>query len=150
MILDINHSSFTVSNMERTIAFYRDVLGMKVVRDSSLEDVEYKGPVCDLITGCPGTEQRVVYMMIGTSKLELVQYTPTGRPQVDNQASDTGSAHVCFHTDDIAELHRKLLAYGARVHCEPQVRGPRKVMYFRDPDGIVLEAIEGPARTFDP
>ena len=34
------------------------------------------------------------------------------------------------------------MAYGVRVHCEPQGRGPRKVMYFRDPDGIILEAIE--------
>ncbi len=149
IVNNIDHTSFTVSDMERSIAFYRDVLGMKVVRDSALEDVEYKGPECDKITGCPGTEQRVVYLLIGGSKLELVQYTPTGKPLVDNLASDTGSAHVCFHTDNITALHDRLLANGARVHCEPQSRGPRRVMYFRDPDGIVLEAIEGPPRVFE-
>jgi len=57
-----------------------------------------------------------------------------------------GGAHVCFPTDDIVDLYNKLVTYGARLHCEPQVRGPRKVMCFRDPDGIILEAIEGPPR----
>jgi len=146
MILGIDHTSFTVSDMERTIAFYRDVLGMKVLWDSLQAGVVNKGPICDKITGCPGTEQRIVFVAIGKSKIEFVQYTPTGKPLVENKASDTGSAHVCFHTDNIMELYKKLLANGARLHCEPQIREPRKVMYFRDPDGIILEAIEGPPR----
>jgi len=146
MILSIDHTSFTVSDMEKTMAFYRDVLGMKIIWDSLQAGVEFKGPVTDKITGCPGTEQRLVFFAIGSSKLEFVQYKPPGKPLFDNKASDTGSAHVCFHTRDIWELYHKLLANGARVHCEPQVREPRKIMYFRDPDGIILEAIEGPPR----
>ena len=150
MILGVDHASFTVSDMERTIDFYRDVLGMKVAYDSLEAGVENKGPICDMITGCPGTEQRIVYVTVGKSKIELVEYKPTGKALRDNKASDTGSAHVCFRTDDIAGLYDKLVAYGVRVHCEPQGRGPRKVMYFRDPDGIILEAIEGPPRiTFE-
>ena len=146
MILGIDHSSFTVSDMERTIAFYRDILGMKVFYDSVKAGVVNKGPIADKVTGCPGTEQWNVYVAVGNSKLEFVQYSPPGKPLVDNKASDIGSAHVCFHTDDIMGLYNKLLANGSRVHCEPQTRGPRKVMYFRDPDGHILEAIEGPPR----
>jgi glyoxylase I family protein len=150
MILGIDHASFTVSNMERTIAFYRDLLEMRVLWDSVQEGVEYKGPVCDRITGCPGTEQRVVYGAIGNSKIEFVQYTPPGKPLVDNRASDTGSAHVCFQTDNIMDLYEKLTATGTRIHCEPQGSGQRKVMYFRDPDGIILQATEGPPRVNPP
>lgn len=146
MILSIDHTSFTVSDMERTIAFYRDVLGMRVFWDSAEAGVAYKGPIADKITGCPGTEQRLVFVAIGNSRMEFVQYKPTGKPLVDNKASDTGSAHICFHTDNIMELYHKLVANGARVHCDPQTSGPRKVMYFRDPDGIILEAMEGPPR----
>ena len=133
MILDIDHASFTVSDMERTIVFYRDVLGMKVLWDSLQAGVINKGPVCDKITGCPGTEQRIVFVGIGKSKMEFVEYTPTGKPLVDNKASDTGCAHVCFLTDNIMELYNKLLANGARVHCEPQIREPRKVLVFSRP-----------------
>ena len=143
MISGIHHTSFTVSDMERSIAFYRDILGMKVVWDSVQTDIQFKGPVADKITGCPGTEQRLVFVAIADSLIELVQYTPAGRPLIDNKASDTGSSHVCFKTENIQEFYQKLSANGVRFHCSPQKIGNVQVVYFRDPDGIILEAAEG-------
>jgi catechol 2,3-dioxygenase-like lactoylglutathione lyase family enzyme len=139
----IHHAAFTVSNMKRSIAFYRDILGMEVLWDSVQMGVRYKGPVCDKITGCPGTEQRVVYMGIGGSFLELVEYTPTGRKLEDHKASDIGASHICFKTDDINALYEKLLARNVQMHCVPQEGISNLIMYFRDPDGIILEVIEG-------
>ncbi len=143
MISSIHHSAFTVSNMERSIAFYRDILGMEVLWDSVQEGVKYEGPICDKITGCPGTEQHIVYLGIGGDFLELVEYTPKGKALEDHKASDIGSAHVCFKTDDINALYEKLLANNMKIHCSPQDRISALIMYFRDPDGIILEAIEG-------
>ena len=143
MIHGIDHTSFTVSDMERSIAFYRDIIGMKVTWDSAAAGIQFKGPEADKVTGCPGTEQRLVFLTIGDSRIELVQYMPTGKPLVDNKASDTGSSHVCFKTDNIQELYQNLLANGVRVHCIPQHIGFGWVMYFRDPDGIILEAAQG-------
>jgi len=142
MMKVIDHTSFTVSDMERSIAFYRDIMGMKVAWDSATEGVRFKGPEADKVTGCPGTEQRLVFLTIGDSRIELVQYTPTGKPLVDNKASDTGSAHVCFKTDNIQAFYKKLLAKGVQLHCAPQHIGFGWVMYFRDPDGIILEAAQ--------
>ncbi len=143
MISGIHHTSFTVSNMEKSIAFYRDILGMKVAWDSAAEGVQFKGEVADNVTGCPGTEQRLVFLVVGESRIELVEYMPTGKLLVDNRASDTGSAHVCFKTNDIQELYMRLLANNVRLHCVPQDLDFAKVMYFRDPDGIILEAAQG-------
>ena len=142
MIKRIDHTSFTVSDMERSIAFYRDMIGMRVDWDSAAQGVQFKGPEADKVTGCPGTEQRLVFLMIGDSRIELVQYTPTGKPLLHNKASDTGSAHVCFKTDNIQELYHKLLANRVQLHCAPQHIGFGWVMYFRDPDGIILEAAQ--------
>lgn len=143
MINTIHHASFTVSNLEKSIAFYRDILGMKVLWDSVEAGVKYKGEVCDRITGCPGTEQHIVFMGIGGSFLELVEYTPTGKPLENNKAGDTGSCHICFKTDDIQELYEELIENNITVHCSPQKGVSNQIMYFRDPDGIILEAIEG-------
>ncbi len=143
MISDIHHMSFTVSDMGRSVAFYRDILGMKVIWDSVQAGVQLKGPVADNLTGCPGTELHIVFLSINEGLIELVQYTPTGEPLVDNKASDTGSAHVCFKTEDIQELYKRLSANGVRLHCTPQNMGDVWVMYFRDPDGIILEAMQG-------
>jgi glyoxylase I family protein len=135
--------SFTVSDMERSVAFYRDILGMKVVWDSVQAGVEFKGPVADNLTNCPGTELHIVFLSINERLIELVQYTPKGKQMVDNKTSDTGSAHVCFKTGHIQELYKKLSTNGARLHCTPQNLGGVWVIYFRDPDGSILEAMQG-------
>ncbi len=142
MISSIHHTSFTVSDMERSIAFYRDVLGMKVDWDSKKAGVEFKGPLHESVTECPGTEARIVFMTLGEGRLELVQYMPPGKDLKDNKAGDTGSAHLCFRTDNIQNLYNKVLANGARTHCSPLNNGRAWVFYFRDPDGIILEATQ--------
>jgi glyoxylase I family protein len=142
MMKGMDHTSFTVSDMERSISFYRDIMGMKVDWDSAAEGVRFKGPETDRVTGCPGTEQRLVFLTVGESRLELVQYTPTGKALLENKASDTGSAHVCFKTDNVQDFYQKLLENGVRIHCPPQHIGFGWVMYFRDPDGIILEAAQ--------
>ena len=143
MISGIHHTSFTVSDMERSLAFYRDVLGMKVVWDSVQAGAEFKGETADNLTNCPGAELHIVFLSINERLIELVQYIPPGKALVDNKTSDTGSAHVCFQTENIQELHKKLSAHKVRLHCAPQNLGGVWVMYFRDPDGIVLEAMQG-------
>lgn len=143
MIKDIHHTSFTVSNMEKSIEFYRDILGLELKWDSLAAGVRFKGEAADNVTNCPGTELRIAFFAAGNNRIELVEYTPTGKQQVDNKASDTGSAHVCFRTDNIDELYQKLVANNARLHCPPQKLDNATVMYFRDPDGNILEAAQG-------
>ena len=145
MIFDIHHTSFTVGDMERSIDFYCDLLGCKLVWDSKQAGIEFKGETANNVTNCPGTEQRVVFLSIGKGLIELVQYIPGGKEQIENRASDTGICHLCFKTRDIEGFYNKLVANGVKTHCEPQVFGskPDKLFYFRDPDGTILEAIEG-------
>jgi len=143
MISGIHHTSFTVNDMERSVTFYRDILGMKVVWDSLQAGVRFKGPIADNLTNCPGTELHIVFLSINERLVELVEYTPKGKSLEDNKASDTGSAHICFQTDDIQGLHKKLSENGVRLHCSPQNLGGVLVMYFRDPDGIILEVMQG-------
>jgi glyoxylase I family protein len=143
MISGIHHTSFTVNDIERSVTFYRDILGMKVIWDSLQAGVQFKGPVADNLTNCPGTELHIVFLSINERLIELVEYTPKGKSLKDNKASDTGSAHICFQTENIQGLHKKLSENGVRLHCSPQNLGGVWVMYFRDPDGIILEVMQG-------
>src|SRR3989304_5349783 len=113
----IHHTSVTVSDMDRSVAFYRDLLGLEVTWSSDAAGVRFEGAVADAVTGCPGTSQRIVFMRTGEDLVELVEYTPTGREQVDNKASDSGAMHVCFRTDDIDDLYRRRVAAGGRPPC---------------------------------
>jgi len=143
MIRGIHHTSFTVGDMDAQAAFYRDVLGAEIVWDSKQAGVEFKGELADNVTNCPGTEQRLAFLRVGESLLEFVEYTPTGKAQADNKASDTGVCHVCFRTTDIHAFYSNLKDHGVTTHCEPQHFGDDWCFYFRDPEGNVLEAIQG-------
>lgn len=145
MITGANHTSFTVSDMEKSLAFYRETLGMKVVSDR-----EGKGAFAETITGLPAAHMRIVYLKI-TEKtehmLELIQYyVPAGKP-FDQRTCDPGSAHLALYTDDMGKVYLDLQARGVRFKSEPVhvTGGPnigRFVVYFLDPDGITLELIE--------
>ncbi len=143
MITGIHHTCLTVSDLERSIDFYHRFLDAEVVWDSQAVGLDLSGPMADAVTGCPGTSQRVVYLQAGGDLFELMTFTPSGKPQGGNKTSDIGSPHVCFLTDDIDGLYEKLAANGVRLHCPPQDLGETRLFYFRDPDGIVLEAMGG-------
>jgi catechol 2,3-dioxygenase-like lactoylglutathione lyase family enzyme len=99
MIKGIHHASFTVSNMERSVRFYRDILGMEVLWDSVEAGAKFMGEKSDKITGCPGTEQHLVFMGIERDFLELVEYMPGGKALVDHKASDVGSGRPRLLSD---------------------------------------------------
>ncbi len=139
----LQHTSFTVSDMARSLAFYRDVLELEVVSDSVEAGVTFKGPELDNLTGCPGSELHIVFLKINEDMLELIQYTPKGKALEGNKASDTGSAHICLETENIQALHKKLSENGVKIHFPPQSMGGVDVMYFRDPDGIIIESMQG-------
>ena len=139
----LKHASFTVSDMARSLAFYRDVLGLEVIFDSVEAGATFKGPELDNLTGCPGSELHIVFLKINEDMLELIQYTPKGKALEGNKASDTGCAHVCLDTENIQALYKKLSENGMNIHFPPQNLGGVNVMYFRDPDGIIIESMQG-------
>lgn len=147
MVTGVNHTSFTVSDMERSVAFYRDVLGMTVISDREVDT-----PFAETVSGIPGARFRVVYLEAGGDRLELIKYySPPGKP-LNSRTCDTGSAHLAFFVPDLKKAYQELKAKGVSFRSEP-LRvggGPNKdrlTVYFTDPDGIALELIGTPRLT---
>jgi catechol 2,3-dioxygenase-like lactoylglutathione lyase family enzyme len=140
----------TVSDLTRSVAFYRDVLGFEEEAQA-----EIAGAAFEESTGLPGARARVAVMRLGEERLELTEYgAPTGRPApADGRSNDAWFQHVAIVTSDIEQGHLWLLRHGARpVSPAPQrlpdwnpAAGGIKAFYFRDPDGHPLELIEFPA-----
>lgn len=146
MILATNHTSFCVSDVERSIAFYRDELGLELisvaVRDSAFTEKA---------SGIPGAVLRIAFLKTPDHKLELIQYlSPPGKP-FDPATNNVGAAHLAFEVDDIHSLYHALKAKGYRFASEPlQIQGGPNdgawMVYLRDPDGITIELQEFPNR----
>ncbi len=142
-VLSTNHTSFTVSDLDRSIAFFRDALGFEVTSRAPRDPQAIRH-----ITGVSGAEIEVAYIRGPGHSLELIQYlAPPTRGQVVAEPCDTGFAHVAYDVDDIEAALEASAAHGVVPINPPWVidRGPntgRRVVYCRDPDGVTIEFIE--------
>ncbi|MFY0690589.1 MAG: VOC family protein [Paracoccaceae bacterium] len=123
----LDHLVLTVRDLDTTIAFYEEVLGMKA----------------DVFTGGDGTRRTA--LTFGSQKINLHQIGAEFEPKA---ASPTpGSADLCFLTDtalDVWGAHFETL--GVAVILGPVARtgatGPLNSLYLRDPDGNLIEVSE--------
>jgi catechol 2,3-dioxygenase-like lactoylglutathione lyase family enzyme len=143
LIIRVSHTSFTVADVEKSVEFYRDLLGMKLISLS-----ERPPDFSERVTGIKGAHLKVAYLEIGGTQLELIQYlSPIGK-KLDTTTCNIGSSHLAFDVDNIDEMVRSLKENGVHVVTkEPVVvpAGPNKgnrIVYLNDYDGITLEFIQ--------
>ena len=92
-----NHTSFTVSDLDRSLAYFCDVLGFGLLNRSPRDPA-----FIELVVAIPGADIEVAYVQAPGHRLELIQYRgPDGRRRVESRPCDAGFAHVAFDVDDI-------------------------------------------------
>ncbi|MCH2585745.1 MAG: VOC family protein [Planctomycetes bacterium] len=145
MITAVHHVSFTVSDMERSLDFYRGALGFEV-----LDYRTVAGSFAETVTTLKGVRMRIIHLSGYGQGLELIQYlAAAGQPEAP-RTCDTGSAHLCYVVDDIEAEIARLSELGVRFLSEVMTveGGPNagnRMVYFLDPDGIPMEFTQ-PAR----
>jgi catechol 2,3-dioxygenase-like lactoylglutathione lyase family enzyme len=139
----------TVDDMDRSVAFYTDVL--KFQKQS---DVEVNGEAYERLFGVFGMRARVVELRLGEESIELTQYlTPQGRliPR-DSRSNDRWFQHIAIVVSDMPEAYRVLREHRVKFASTGPQRLPDwnknaggiQAFYFRDPDDHVLEVIYFP------
>ncbi len=139
MIVSHNHSSFTVSNLERSIEFYRDIIGFEI------EAIfEATGDGIQQITTFSGAHLKVAHLSLNGFCLELIQYIVPQGVRLDTSTNNVGSAHIAFYADDVDATYTDMIAKGVRFKGSPIAGAPGRprVAYFLDPDDIPLELSE--------
>jgi catechol 2,3-dioxygenase-like lactoylglutathione lyase family enzyme len=138
----IDHVSFTVGDLERSIGFYRQ-FGLEPIKSYRSE-----GPDAEEGTGTENASIDIAWLGLdgdATPMLELLRYR--GQP-VERAVSNSrvGAAHVCFAVNDIYTAYSRLHAEGVVFVSEPHTDAAGTTwVYMRDPDGNVVEMIEDPA-----
>src|SRR5216110_2224691 len=131
-ILATDHTGITVSNLERSLAFWRDVLGFELSHRA-----HQTGELAEEITGVPGAEISLAVLRAPGHKIELLEYlTPRDRKRIDVRPCDVGSVHVALTVDDLEAVLEKIAASGWKAGRKPQTltTGPnagKRVMYVR-------------------
>ena len=145
MVTSFNHSGFVVKDIDKMVEFYRDALGLTVMRE-----VNSVAPPEGDHTGIPGARRTLVFVGKADSEhvLELVQFDHPPSPEGERPRNNhLGAAHVCFNVDDLEKLHRELTARGIEFVTPPKFRelpdgGRHGICYARDPEGNYLEFIQ--------
>ncbi len=144
-ILAADHTGITVSNLERSLAFWRDVLGFEFSHST-----HQKGEIAEQITGVKGAELKLAVVKTPSGhKIELLEYlAPADRKKnASLRPCDVGHVHVALIVEDLDAVLEKIAASGWKAAGEPQslTSGPnakKRVIYVRDPDGTTIEFME--------
>ncbi len=129
-IKKINHIAIAVKDVEESLAFWRDALGLAV---DHIEDV-------------PSQKAEVVFIPVGDSEIELVRPTnpDTGVAKFIDEKGG-GMHHLCLEVDHIDEMLMQLKAKGVRLINEVALELPGRKMAFIHPkstSGVLVELYE--------
>jgi lactoylglutathione lyase len=138
LIASVGHTGVVVRNLERSIAFYRDLLGL------DLQVVgEREGEYINTLVGLTGVSLR--FAVLGTTPqpyaLELLEYSSVDTSASPRYSNSIGCNHIQFFVHDIEAAYRDLSARGITFNSAPLLvpTGTKKAVYLRDPDGTIVE-----------
>ena len=145
-----HHTGIQVADLERSLAFYRDILGFELIFRWNPQ-AEYIG----VIVGYPDVDLHAAILRLPNSEvfLEILEYRNVDRTPVDTRTANPGTCHIAFFVDDCDALYEELKALGVDSVSAPVTPtiGPNtggRAVYMIDPDGIRVELITT-KRTFD-
>jgi len=140
----VQHTGFTVSNLERSVDFYVRILGCKLIMSQ-----EKTGGYLAEIVGYPNTSIKMAHLSdpAGHHVIELFQYITPEVSQVDLEPRRLGNAHLCFMVSDLDEVYASIQNEGITFISSPVIidagaNAGGAGLYLRDPDGITMEIFQ--------
>ena len=148
MIGKVAHIGITVSNMENSIEFYKDLLGLEFQGQMIMQ-----GEASDRLFDIKNCKVKVAYFngsdKINSPPIELLEFGQNTNRDKNIELNRTSISEICFSVEDIDYVYSNLIDKGVVFLSEPQYFdltdqgfGKSKAVYFKDPDGIVLELIQ--------
>ena len=148
MLNEIIHVGVTVSDMEQSIRFYRDILGLTFQGELLME-----GKETNLLFARKNCKVRVAYLNgnehMMSAPVELIQFVNDNARKDNCDLHKTSVSEICFKVNDLDKVYRHLIDNNVECLSAPQEFdftssgfGKSKALYFKDPDGIILELMQ--------
>lgn len=145
-ITGAHHTSYTVSNLERSLEFYVGLLGCEVIWQRENRDQYFRD-----IVGYPESVAQMAMLSVPGSShaIELIEYVVPRGITADVRTKNVGSSHMAFFVEDLRAAYEELCAAGVKFRSPPVEisaganRGAWAV-YMTDPDGITMELFQPP------
>jgi len=146
----LHHTGFTVSDLDRSLVFYRDLLGCEVIATQ-----EKEGGYLAAIVGYPEARVRMAHLRVPGSGhvIELFEYVTPAGDRAEVEPRNVGASHLCFIVADLKADYEEMLDRGVTSFVSPPVEVDTGInrgglaLYLRDPDGITVELFQPPDRS---
>ena len=147
MLSRLHHTGYTVSDLDRSLVFYRDILGCEVIATQ-----EKEGGYLAAIVGYPDAHVRMAHLRVPGDGhvIELFEYVSPAGGRADVEPRNVGASHLCFLVTDLGALYEDLLERGVTSFVSPPVEVDTGInrgglgLYLKDPDGITVELFQPP------
>ena len=140
----ISHIGICVSQLERSIRFYRDLLGFR-----ELSRIEISGGDSERLLELEGVELRAVYLERDGTRIELLHFPSPGHSTGDTPSpmNRLGLTHLSLRTDDLSATLERLASAGFPARQETYIERPEfdvAAVFVADPDGTRIELVQSP------
>jgi len=142
-VLRLTHIGICVSDMERSLRFYRDALCFRFEHDLHVE-----GEPSDTLLRLRGVVLDAVYLSRDGVRIELLRFAQPPPPLArDRTMHERGLTHLSFRVADLDATLAALRGGGERILDETIVRIPAvqaAACFVVDPDGQLIELVQSP------
>lgn len=150
-VVGVGNFSHIVRDMDRAVAFYRDVLGLEMSANVPFSP----NPAIMRLGNTLKAQSRMVAFRVPGSDMgvELIEYKDIERKTQSPRFVDPGAANIALRVRDIAPILAKLPKSGAKIITQgdvPATINNSKFVFLQDPDGFVVELAQTPAPPVDP
>lgn len=140
----LSHIGICVSELERSVHFYRDVLGF-----AELSRLQVEGPEAERLLNIAGGELQAVYLERDGTRLELLYYPVAGHEQNDTPRpmNRLGFTHLSLRVEDLDALLDPIVKAGGTPLVNSRVDNEAwgtKALFVTDPDGLRIELLQAP------
>ena len=142
MIKEVRHIGISVTNMEKSLKFYRDLLGFKIERE-----MDESGSHLDNMLSLKNVNVKTIKMSIdgkGGTLVELLQFFSHAKKPEDSEITRIGTSHFALTVNNLDEIYEKFKKEGIKFNSSPQTSpdGYAKVAFCLDPDNTLIELVQ--------
>ena len=140
LVKGYRHTGIIVKDMKKSLHFYRDILGLKVIQDFS-DSSEY----INKITGIKNADVHMIKLKAqdGTI-LEILEYRNHPTELMEHPIYNVGACHIALQVRNANDAYNKLIENNVRIISMPVLSSEKiaKVFFCFDPNDIRIELVE--------
>ena len=140
MVISYRHTGIIVKNMEESLYFYKDILGLEVVQNYS-DGTDY----INKITGITNADVHMIKLKAKDGTIvEILEYRNHPTELMEQQIYNAGACHIAFQVKDANQTYNILKDKGITIISQPILssEGIAKVFFCLDPNNVRIELVE--------